>query len=109
TNLDVMADLHLVVDLHAIGNDRVAQRSAINAGVRADLDIIADLHTTQLLNLDPAPALIGKAKAVAADDRTGLHQHTLAQHAVGPDGHARGQHRIGTDDGPAGHMAQRPN
>jgi hypothetical protein len=51
-------------------NHGVIQCTAVDAGVGADLHIVADAHAPQLLDLDPAPA-VGKAEAVGTDDHTG--------------------------------------
>lgn len=82
TDLHVVADLYLVVDLDAVGNHGVAQRSTIDAGIGANFHIIANLHTAELLDLDPAPLVTGKAKTIAANHGAGLHQHPLAQHTI---------------------------
>ena len=108
-NLNVMAYLHLVVDLHTARNHRVLQCSAVNAGIGADFHIVTDPYTTQLLDLDPAPLVVGKAKAIATDDRTGLHQYTPAKHTASAHRHTGGQYRIFANHGTAGYMAQRPD
>ena len=41
-DLHVVAELHLVVDLGAVADHRVGDRAAVDAGVRPDLDVVAD-------------------------------------------------------------------
>ena len=72
----VVADLDLIVELHAILDDGVADRAAIDGRVGADFHIRADLHAAQLRDLDPCAAFGGKAKAVAAEHCPGVHQHS---------------------------------
>ena len=62
----VVPDLHQVVELDAIFENCVLQRAPVNAGVGADLDVIADLNRTQLFNLDPLTIMRGKAKTISA-------------------------------------------
>ena len=49
----VVADLDLVVELHAVLDHRVVQRAAVDGGVGADLDVVADDHAADLRNLAP--------------------------------------------------------
>ncbi len=53
TDVHVVANLDQVVQLDAIFDHRVVQRTAIDAGVGTDLDIVADAHSAELLDLDP--------------------------------------------------------
>ena len=49
----VVADLDQVVELDAVLDHRVVERAAVDAGVGADLHVVADAHGTELLDLDP--------------------------------------------------------
>ena len=91
----VVADLHQVVEFHAVLDHRVLQRAAVNAGVGSDLDIVADAHRAQLLDLDPGAAFRRKAEAVGANHGTGMHGAALAHMAVLAHRHVRHQHRAG--------------
>src|SRR6266850_1383999 len=111
----VVADLDLVVELDALLHHRVVDRAAVDGGIRADLDIVADAHRADLRDLDPAPLILGDAETVGADHRAGMDDHplsyaalrvnhhpwveasvvadarALAHHATGADGHARAE------------------
>src|SRR4051794_7216555 len=63
----VVPYLYLVVELDAIFDDGVGQRAAVDRGIGADLDIIADDDAPGLGNLDPCAVLVGKAESVGAD------------------------------------------
>src|SRR5688572_31155255 len=75
-----MADLHLVVQLDAVADDRVLERAAVHGRVRADLDVVADAHAAELRHLDVSVDVGRMAEAVAADHRARLEQ---AAHADG--------------------------
>src|SRR5262245_26526088 len=49
----VVADLDLVVELDALLDHRVVQRAAVDRGVGADLDVVADPHAADLRDLYP--------------------------------------------------------
>ena len=85
TDVHVVADLDQVVEFDAVLDHGVIQRAAVNAGIGANLDIIADAHPTQLLNFFPAPGMRRKAKAISSNDNAGVknaaftHQAAFAQ------------------------------
>ena len=58
-------------------------------GVRADLDVVADDDAAGLRNLDPDAGLAGEAEAVAADDRTRMHDAARADDALAMEGDVR--------------------
>ena len=60
----VVGDLDQVVELDAVFRARCRQRPTIDAGVGADLDVVADAHGAQLFDLDVALGRGRKAKAV---------------------------------------------
>src|SRR3989338_8788065 len=78
----VVRNLNLVVQLHSVLDHRVVQRAAVDGGVRADLDIIADHHAADLRNLDPAPLVHRDAETVRTDHRAGMRDQVVADHAV---------------------------
>src|ERR687895_983440 len=69
----VVADLDLVIELDALLDHRIVERAAIDRGVGADLDVVADAHAADLRNLHPPAALGRDAEAVGADHRAGVH------------------------------------
>ena len=75
----VVPDVHQVVDLRAVVNQRISQCATVYAGVRPNLNIRANLDTANLRKLLVAAVLQHKPKA------------------VGPDHAARMQNRPGSD------------
>src|SRR5690606_38386778 len=68
----VVSDLHEVVELDAVLDHRVLDRAAVDRGVRADVDVVADHDRAELRDLDPASAfrtaeIRREAEAVGAD------------------------------------------
>src|SRR5688500_10762234 len=94
----VVADLDLVVELDALLDHRVVERAAVDRGVGADLDVVADAHAADLRDLDPA-ALVGRdAEAVGADDRPGMHHDSLSKKAFRVNHDTRIQAAVIADD-----------
>src|SRR5207302_9856026 len=83
----VVADLDLVIELHALLDHRVVDRAAVDRGVGADLDVVADVHAANLGDLDPAALVLGDADAVAADHRAGVNDGVRADRAARIDHH----------------------
>jgi hypothetical protein len=73
-DVHVVADLHQVVELDAVFEHGVFQRATVDAGVGADLDVVADAHGAELFDLFPAALRVGEAEAVGADDRAAVHE-----------------------------------
>src|SRR3990167_9148730 len=94
----VVRNLYLVVQLHPLLDHRVVQRTAVDGGVRAYLDIVADHHATDLRNLDPAPLVHRDAETVRADHRAGMRDQVIADHAVMINHHMRIQPGMTADD-----------
>ena len=92
------------------------QRAAVDAGVGADLDVVADAHRAQLLDLFPArPACGREAEAVGADHHAGMQDAALAdrrsprprvtrglEHGAGADARAALDHAQRRRCGPSG-------
>ena len=97
----VVRDHDEVVDLDAFLDDGVVERTAVDGGVRADLDVVTDVHAADLRHLDPGAFLGRVAETVTADHRAGLDDATPAEHDVMPDEYPRHQPRIVADDGAA--------
>ena len=49
--IDVVSDLHEVVDLGAPADDGLAERRAVDRGIRPDLDVVLDAHDSDLRDL----------------------------------------------------------
>ena len=90
-DVDVVANLNQIVQFHAIFDHGVVERAAIDAGVGADLDVVADADCAQLFDLDPGPLMGREAKSVRPDHHTRVHDATLAQRASFPETDVRGQ------------------
>ena len=78
----VVPDLHEIVDLRAGADARAARLRAVDARVRADLDVVFEHHVSDLRDsfrsaLDERPA-----EAVAADDAAGVQHDAVADDAV---------------------------
>src|SRR5690349_9640843 len=65
--LNIMADLHQVIDARAGTHDGVAGRSPVDRGVGADLHIIFHDHTAELWDTEEAGLRCGKAEAFLTD------------------------------------------
>ncbi len=79
----VVRDLNEVVELDAVADHGVVERAAVDRGVGADLDVVADDDAAGLRDLDPgAGALAREAEAVGADDHARVQDAVLADHAV---------------------------
>ena len=65
TDFDVVSDLTKVVDLGSRADPSGAELSAINAGVGADLNIIVDLHRSDVGDLGDPAAIRTRAVAKA--------------------------------------------
>ena len=100
-HMDVVTDLDQVVELDAVFDHGVFEGTAVNAGVGTDLDIVANAHCAQLLDLDPLPLMGGEAKTIGTDHNTRMHDATRTDGAVFTYRHAGFEHRCGPDHGTA--------
>src|SRR6516164_4737687 len=75
---DVVPDLYEIINFSPRADDRVLERSAIDAAVGADLHIIADDHPADLRDLQVPLFADGKPKAILADPDTGVQDHPVA-------------------------------
>src|SRR5690606_31781814 len=64
---DIVRDVDQVVDLAAVADHRAADRAAVDARVRADLDIRADHAPADLRHLDVTAVPVRVAEPVHAD------------------------------------------
>src|SRR6185295_16119838 len=74
TDVHVVPDLNLIVELDTVIDDGVFDRAAIYGGVRADFYVVADPHTADLRYLEPPPSLRREAETIGADHDTGMDQ-----------------------------------
>ena len=72
-NVTVMSDLHLIVDLHAILDYRVLDRTAVDGCSGTDINIIANPNSTELLDFYTALAIKRKTKPIGANDRMAVY------------------------------------
>ena len=88
-NLNVMRDLHQIVDFRAAANHRAAQRRAVDGGVGADLHIVLDDDDADLRDFDSRCAPPRVTETIAADNDPGMENDplsdaaTLAHHHIG--------------------------
>lgn len=69
THAHVVPNLHQVVELDALFNERVLQGAAIDAGVGTNFDPISYENASELLNLDPLAGLGRETKSIGSNDR----------------------------------------
>jgi hypothetical protein len=67
TDVAVVADLDLIVELDAILDHRVIGGAAVDRGIGTDLYIVADEHAADLRNLVPASVLPREPEAIGTD------------------------------------------
>jgi len=81
TDLHVVRDLNLIVELATLTNHGVINRSAVNCGVRTNLAIITNANGTCLRNLDPLAAIACEPKSIRTDDCTRMDNDARSNHA----------------------------
>ncbi len=83
-DLAVVADVDQIVELGAVTDAGDAERCAVDAGVGADLDIVADDHFADLRELDVVAVFVEReAEAIGADHAAGVEDGVAADaHAV---------------------------
>src|SRR5690242_2913856 len=74
-NDDVVRDMDQVVYLCPFPNDSRAQRTTINSGIGADLDIIADHDIAKLKHFAVAAFVEDVAEAIRSDDSARMNNH----------------------------------
>src|SRR5690606_26559985 len=105
----------LVVELDPVADLGVLERAAVDGGVGADFDVVADAHAAQLGDLAPGALPEGgirrEAEAVGpqhdaavqdgarADAYVGVERHARMQQAVGPDAGTRADDAAGAQRG----------
>lgn len=81
-DMNVVANLNQIVELDAVVQHRVLQRTPVNAGVSTNLAVVANSYGTQLFDLDPGPAVRRKAESVRTHHDTGMQDTALADLAI---------------------------
>src|SRR5208282_6796139 len=76
-NHAVVANLHQVVDLGALADPCPAEPPAVDRRVRADLDVIPDLHVAHLGNLLVGAVHLLVTKTVRAQHHTRMQDHAV--------------------------------
>ena len=82
SDMNVVGDLHQVVDDDGIANHRVVYGPAVDRGMGANFDVIANHDATHLGNSDPARRIGRIAEAVATDHDPVLQAHPGAEDTV---------------------------
>ena len=98
-DLDVVRDLHEVVDLGAAPHDRVAEHRAIDRRVGADLHVVLDEDPAHLRDLAVRLPVECVAEAVGPDHRARMDDDPPAELDAGAEHHARVEHRVLADLG----------
>ena len=106
-----MPDVDQIVELGAIADRGDAQSRAIDAGIRADLDIIADLDAADLREFFVMVAGAHESKSVRAQHAAGMEDGAIADSDVVIDSHVGMQQAIRADadavsDGASGAQAR---
>ena len=81
-HMHVVPNLHQVVELDAVFNDRVIQGAAVNARVGPNFYIVANAHCTQLLNFEPLAAMWGKTEAISPHHDPRMQNAARTNHTV---------------------------
>ena len=108
-DLDVVTNLHEVVELDPVFDHGVFQRPAVDAGVGANFNIVANAHGPQLLDLFPAPKMCRKAKAIGPNHHARMQNAARANHAILTDRDAGLEPGLRPNDRPPLDHAQRTN
>src|SRR6185369_10001655 len=74
----IMAHMHHVIDLGAFADRGNTERRAVNAGIRADLDEVAQLDSADLREFFITAALHDKTEAVRANHAAGMQDDAAA-------------------------------
>ena len=131
-----MGYLHQVINLRALADARLSELAPVDAGARADVHVVTDLHRPHVrqalvaalvevvakargaddgvradatVRSDAAAALHHRARqqdGVLADDHVGLDDRTGAQHGPRADTRARADARGRADGGIGGHLGR---
>src|SRR3982751_6106824 len=79
---NVMGDLHQIVDLGPLTDDRIRHGAAIDGRVRADFDIVLNDNAADLRHTLRAFGAADKAEAVLADPGAAMNDDAVADQRV---------------------------
>ncbi len=119
-DLNIMADLHEIIDLGPLTDNRIAVGATINRRIGTNIHIILQDHTTNLRHLEMPLRPHGESKSVLSDSGAGMDDDAIADQrmnnrgmrphrTITPDPHARPDHRIGGNDGSTADFRARAN
>ena len=77
-DLNVVSNLHQIVDLGSAADSRSAELGPIDAGARADLHIILDYNRSDLWNLLMLATIPPIAEAIAAQHGVGMNDDAVS-------------------------------
>src|SRR5450830_793911 len=83
TDMAVMCNLDLVVELDTVFEHGVGQGATIDCGIGTDFDVIADHHAANLRNLDPLAAFVGKTETIGSNHHARMQDATLTDFTGG--------------------------
>ena len=78
-NFHIMADLHQIIYFNSLTDHGILQGSAINGGISADFNIIADDYPAYLRDFHPLPAIMRQTKSICADHCATMDNHPISQ------------------------------
>src|SRR5258705_13601891 len=88
-NLHVVPDVDKIVEFDALGDAGVVQRAAIDGRVRADFDIVRNLHDADLRKFPVAAIAIDIAETVRANDCSRMNLGTMTDPSARVHGYVR--------------------
>jgi len=96
----VVGDLNLIVQLDPLLDHSIFQGTAVDGGISANFDIVANHHATKLGDLEPVSAVIeSQTEAIATDHRPRMHQYPTTQPNPVIESHLSHQPALVTDLG----------
>ena len=104
-----MAYLHQIIDDHAILDDRVLKRASIDGRISANLNVVANIHRSELLNLDPTLRCGRKPKTIGTNRRIRMNRAARADFYRVTNHRTRLDHRIVTNLCTLTHESARTN
>ena len=81
-NLDIMSDLHKVINFYAACDPSDTKSPTINAAAGPYFDIVFDDNVSNLGYFIITLAVWGKAKTISTNNGSGLNDHTVANHRL---------------------------
>lgn len=72
----VVSDLHEVIELGSLADDRRANHASVNRRAGSNLDIIINSHRAELRNLHESTLLEAVAETIRTEDRIRVNEHS---------------------------------